>query len=72
MHLRRIPHLAETFDVVPGLSDHTLETEVSVAGVALGARVVEKHLTLLREEEGPDSDFSLQPGEFPKMVRPDQ
>lgn len=69
MHLRRIPHLAETFDVVPGLSDHTLGTEAPVAGVALGARIVEKHLTLSREEEGPDSDFSLEPEEFAEMVR---
>jgi N-acetylneuraminate synthase len=68
MHLRRIPHLAETFGVVSGLSDHTLGTEVPVAGVALGARIVEKHLTLSREEEGPDSDFSLEPREFAKMV----
>ncbi|MCS4114590.1 pseudaminic acid synthase [Salinibacter ruber] len=69
MHLRRIPHLGETFDVVPGLSDHTLGTEVPVAGVALGARIVEKHLTLSREEEGPDSDFSLEPDEFAEMVQ---
>ncbi len=69
MHLRRIPHLAETFNVVPGLSDHTLGTEVPVAGVALGARIVEKHLTLSREEEGPDSDFSLEPDEFAEMVQ---
>ncbi|MCS3705874.1 N-acetylneuraminate synthase [Salinibacter ruber] len=69
MHLRRIPHLVETFDVVPGLSDHTLGTEVPVAGVSLGARIVEKHLTLSREEEGPDSDFSLEPDEFAAMVR---
>ncbi len=68
MHLRRIPHLAEAFDVVPGLSDHTLGTEVPVAGVALGARIVEKHLTLSREE-GPDSDFSLEPDEFAEMVQ---
>jgi N-acetylneuraminate synthase len=68
MHLRRIPHLAETFDVVPGLSDHTLGTEVPVAGVSLGARIIEKHLTLSREEEGPDSDFSLEPDEFAEMV----
>ena len=69
MHLRRIPHLAETFDVAPGLSDHTLGTEVPVAGVALGARIVEKHLTLSREKEGPDSDFSLEPDEFAEMVQ---
>ena len=69
MHLRRIPHLAETFDVVPGLSDHTLGTEVPVAATALGAKIVEKHLTLSRDEEGPDSDFSLEPDEFEEMVR---
>ena len=69
MHLRRIPHLAETFDVVPGLSDHTLGTEVPVAAVSLGARIVEKHLTLSRDDEGPDSDFSLEPDEFAEMVR---
>ncbi len=69
MHLRRIPHLAETFDVVPGLSDHTLGTEVPVAAVSLGARIVEKHLTLSRNEDGPDSDFSLEPGEFAEMIQ---
>ena len=69
MHLRRIPHLAETFDVVSGLSDHTLGTEVPVAGVSLGARIIEKHLTLSRDDEGPDSDFSLEPDEFAEMVQ---
>jgi N-acetylneuraminate synthase len=69
MHLQRISHLEETFDVVPGLSDHTLGTEVPVAATALGARIVEKHLTLSREEEGPDSDFSLEPEEFAEMVQ---
>ncbi len=69
MHLRRIPHLAETFSVATGLSDHTLGTEVPVAGVSLGAQIVEKHLTLSREEEGPDSDFSLEPEEFATMVQ---
>ncbi|WP_119841373.1 pseudaminic acid synthase [Salinibacter ruber] len=69
MHLRRISHLKETFDVVPGLSDHTLGTEVPVAATALGARIVEKHLTLSRQEEGPDSDFSLEPEEFAEMVQ---
>ena len=69
MHLRRIPHLAETFDVVPGLSDHTLGIEVPVAAVSLGARIVEKHLMLSRDEEGPDSDFSLEPDEFADMVQ---
>jgi sialic acid synthase SpsE len=69
MHLRRIPHLADTFDVVLGLSDHTLGAEVPVAAVSLGARIVEKHLTLSRDDEGPDSDFSLEPDEFAEMVQ---
>jgi sialic acid synthase SpsE len=69
MHLRRIPHLTETFDVVPGLFDHTLGAEVPVDEVALGAQFVEKHLTLSREEEGPDSDFWLEPGGFAEMVQ---
>jgi len=69
MHLRRIPHLAGTFDVVRGLSDHTLGIEVPVAAVSLGARIVEKHLMLSRDDEGPDSDFSLEPDEFAEMVQ---
>jgi sialic acid synthase SpsE len=44
-------------------------TAVPVAGVSLGAKIVEKHLTLSREEEGPDSGFSLEPGEFAQMVQ---
>lgn len=54
--------------MVLGLSDHTLGTEVPVAKVSIGARIIEKHLTLWREEEKPDSDFSLEPDEFAEMV----
>lgn len=68
MNLRAIPALAEAFDVPVGLSDHTLGTAVPVAAVALGACIVEKHLTLSRAEGGPDSAFSLEPGEFRTMV----
>ena len=68
MHLRRIPHLAETFDVVAGLSDHTHGSTVPVASVALGAKIIEKHFTISREEDGPDSSFSLEPQEFASMV----
>lgn len=67
-NLKTIPHLANAFGVPAGLSDHTLGTAVPVAGVALGARVIEKHLTLSRDTEGPDSDFSLEPEEFSRMV----
>jgi len=68
MNLRMIPHLAEIFGVPTGLSDHTMGIEAVVAAVALGACVVEKHLTLSREKPGPDSSFSMEPGEFKQMV----
>ena len=67
MNLRTIPHLAETFHVPVGLSDHTLGIAVPVTGVALGACIVEKHFTLSRDIPGPDSAFSLEPGEFKTM-----
>jgi N-acetylneuraminate synthase len=68
MNLRTIPHLAEAFDVMVGLSDHTMGIAVSVAAVALGACIVEKHFTLSRATPGPDSAFSLEPQEFKSMV----
>jgi N-acetylneuraminate synthase len=68
MHLRTIPHLAEAFGVPVGLSDHTLGIAVPVAAVALGACIIEKHLTLSRGVPGPDSAFSLEPAEFRAMV----
>jgi pseudaminic acid synthase len=68
MNLRTIPHLAETFSVPVGLSDHTMGIAVPVASVALGACIIEKHLTLTRSTPGPDSAFSLEPGEFKTMV----
>lgn len=67
-NLRTIPHLAEAFGVPAGLSDHTLGIAVPVAAVALGACIIEKHFTLSRAEPGPDSAFSLEPGEFRAMV----
>jgi N-acetylneuraminate synthase len=68
MNLRTIPHMSETFNVPVGLSDHTLDIAVPVAAVALGAVVVEKHLTISRNTPGPDSAFSLEPHEFKAMV----
>jgi len=67
-NLRVIPHLAETFGVVAGLSDHTMGIAVPVAAVALGACIIEKHFTLSRSLPGPDSAFSLEPNEFKAMV----
>ncbi len=68
MNLQTIPHLAQAFDVVAGLSDHTLGSAVPVAAVAVGARIIEKHITLSRATPGPDSAFSLEPEEFKRMV----
>lgn len=68
MNIRTIPHLAEAFDVPVGLSDHTVETSVPIAAVALGASIIEKHFTLSRAIDGPDSAFSLEPSEFKTMV----
>tara|TARA_R110002049_G_scaffold52872_28_gene148483 strand:+ start:94766 stop:95830 length:1065 start_codon:yes stop_codon:yes gene_type:complete len=61
--------LEREFGVVCGFSDHTPGTAVSVAAVALGARVVEKHFTLDRSEGGPDAAFSLEPSELTSLVR---
>ena len=68
MDLRTIPHLAEAFGVPVGLSDHTPGIAVPVAAVALGACIIEKHLTLRRSDGGPDAEFSLEPSEFKAMV----
>jgi N-acetylneuraminate synthase len=67
-NLRGIPLLAEAFDVVPGLSDHTMGIGVPVAAVALGACAIEKHVTLSRADGGVDSDFSLEPAELAALV----
>ncbi len=68
MNLRTIPHMAEAFGVPVGLSDHTLDLAVPVAATALGACIIEKHFTLDRSVPGPDSAFSLEPGEFRAMA----
>jgi pseudaminic acid synthase len=68
MNLRTIPNLRDTFRVVAGLSDHTMGGAVAVAAVALGAAIVEKHLTLSRSNGGPDAAFSMEPPEFGRMV----
>ena len=63
-NLRTLPDIAGSFGVISGISDHTLGTVVSVASVALGACVIEKHVTLSRKDEGPDSEFSIEPDEL--------
>lgn len=63
-----IPHLRELFGCEVGLSDHTMGVGVSVASVALGASVIEKHFTLSRAEGGVDSAFSMEPAEMAQLV----
>ncbi len=63
-----IPHLRKLFDCEVGLSDHTLGIGVSVASVALGATVIEKHFTLNRADGGVDSAFSMEPQEMQALV----
>jgi pseudaminic acid synthase len=67
-NLRTIPHLKELFNCEVGLSDHTMGIGASVAAVALGASVIEKHFCLSRAEGGVDSAFSLEPQEFKLLV----
>ena len=67
-NLLTMPKLAETFGVPIGLSDHTHGEVVSVAAVALGACLIEKHFTLARSDGGPDAGFSLEPREFETLV----
>lgn len=68
-NLNTIPVLRQIFpDCTIGLSDHTMGTGVSVAAVALGARVIEKHFTLNRADGGVDSAFSLEPAELRSLV----
>ncbi|GAV22549.1 pseudaminic acid synthase [Carboxydothermus pertinax] len=68
-NLLTIPNIVETFDVIAGLSDHTMGVAVPIAAVALGAKVIEKHFILDRKLGGPDSAFSLEPEEFAFMVQ---
>jgi N-acetylneuraminate synthase len=63
-----IPHMRELFCCEVGLSDHTMGIGVSVASVALGATVIEKHFTLNRSDGGVDSTFSMEPTEMTQLV----
>ena len=66
-NLAQVSELGRRFNAVPGLSDHTLGTTASVAAVALGACLIEKHVTLNREDGGPDSGFSIEPDELERL-----
>ncbi|MEJ2417751.1 MAG: pseudaminic acid synthase [Exilibacterium sp.] len=68
-NLATIPDLATRFNIIPGLSDHTLGTAVAVSSVVLGACLIEKHFTLDRDDKGPDSVFSIEPDELKRLVQ---
>ncbi len=69
MNLATIPDIAQKFKVISGLSDHTLGIVAAISSVALGAAIIEKHLTLRRKDGGPDATFSLEPEEFKNLTQ---
>jgi len=70
MNLRAMETIKAAFpDTIVGLSDHTMGIHISIAAVAMGAKVIEKHFTLSRKMKGPDHRFAMEPGELWEMVK---
>jgi pseudaminic acid synthase len=67
-NVRTVPHLGEAFGLVSGLSDHAPGSAACLASTVLGGSIIEKHFTISRADGGPDAAFSLEPGEFKKLV----
>jgi pseudaminic acid synthase len=67
-NMEMIPELSQSFNVVSGLSDHTIGTTVPIVATALGAKIIEKHFILDRSIGGPDASFSMNEQEFKSMV----
>jgi len=68
INLKTIPDFIDKFNCIAGISDHSIGTEISIAAVALGAKIIEKHFVLSKNDKSVDSFFSLCPEEFKKMV----
>lgn len=68
-NMTMIPELAQRFNVVSGLSDHTIGSTVPIVATALGAKIIEKHFILDRSIGGPDASFSMNKQEFTEMVK---
>jgi pseudaminic acid synthase len=68
-NLRVIPDMLHRFDLVTGLSDHTLDNTTAIASIALGASIIEKHFTIDRNGGGADDSFSIEPAELVELCR---
>ena len=69
MDLAAIPVMISQWGIPVGLSDHTMTSVTAISAVALGATIIEKHITMRRSDGGPDGAFSLEPAEFAAMIR---
>ena len=68
-NLKQIINLKDKFEVLVGLSDHTIGNTCSISAISLGACAIEKHFTINRKDKGPDSAFSAEPNELSDLVR---